>query len=442
MILKKLFELFENLNEIVYISDTDTRELVYMNRKTREFYNIPSMEEVRGRHCYEILQESLCPCALCNKDKLKVGEFYEWDYFNPIMHRRYLIKDTLLEEDGHRYRLEIAFEQKQTELHDKILNQYINNEQIINEGLQLSLSYTNPDEAFNVLLEYVGKALKCERIYIFEEKEGHYYNSYEWCSTGVTPQIQNLQYIPYEDASIWLTQFQRHENVVIRDLELIRECNPVIYEYLQPQDIHSIVVSPLTLHNKVIGFFGVDNPPEEFLDNISTLFMILGHFIVSSLRRRDLYKQMENLSYNDQLTGFGNRHLMEHSMAALQPCDSLGIVYCDVTGLKMVNDTQGHKAGDQLLIRACKCLRRVFPDHMCFRVGGDEFLVLCPGITEKELASRREQLKEDMTTHNVMMALGCIWCPDSNQDIDKLIAEADRLMYQDKREYYASKAKE
>jgi diguanylate cyclase (GGDEF)-like protein len=223
---------------------------------------------------------------------------------------------------------------------------------------------------------------------------------------------------------------------VIRDLEETRQTDPAMYDYLYPQDIHSLVASPLIYRNHIIGFYGVDNPPGDLLGNISTLFEILGHFIVSLLRRRNLVKRLEHLSYHDQLTGCGNRHGMDHFLASLDPDQSIGILYGDVTGLKQINDTKGHQVGDILLLQACESMRRVFGDYPQFRMGGDEFLILCEGISEAELLEKAELLRKDMAAHSVLMAIGYKWYPDSREDMDQLLAEAEQLMYQDKREYY------
>jgi diguanylate cyclase (GGDEF)-like protein len=107
-----------------------------------------------------------------------------------------------------------------------------------------------------------------------------------------------------------------------------------------------------------------------------------------------------------------------------------------VTGLKQVNDVMGHKAGDALLIRACQCIRQTYGDFPLYRIGGDEFLVICSGVTEDELRDREHKLKENMEHHEVVMAVGCAWRPDGRINIDKLLTEADQRMYADKRAYY------
>jgi diguanylate cyclase (GGDEF)-like protein len=143
------------------------------------------------------------------------------------------------------------------------------------------------------------------------------------------------------------------------------------------------------------------------------------------------------MSFYDQLTGIGNRHAMEAFVLSLQPENSIGIVYCDVMGLKKVNDMEGHHAGDELLIRACQALKRTFPHHALFRVGGDEFVVLCAGIAKEELEEKEDLLKQDMKEHSAMMAVGHVWREKSTENIDCLLSEADEKMYQDKRQYYA-----
>ena len=114
----------------------------------------------------------------------------------------------------------------------------------------------------------------------------------------------------------------------------------------------------------------------------------------------------------------------------------MGIVYCDVTGLKKVNDTQGHEMGDRLLKTACESLRRVFDGYGLFRIGGDEFLAAANGVTREELSEHVRLLKEDMKVHGVNMAVGEVWTDKAPRNQDALLTEAERLMYRDKADYY------
>ncbi|MCM1568611.1 MAG: diguanylate cyclase [Roseburia sp.] len=435
--MKKIWDFFENLSEYVYVADIDTHELVYMNKKARETYGFHSPEEYVGKKCYNILQNCSEPCAICTNGDLKSGYFKEWEYYNPILDKYLMLKDTLIEDGDRKYRLEIALDASVQQRQGSMLRSYENLETIVNEGFRIALQESSPDRTIQVALEYLGKALNGERTYIFEKNEkGGDDNTYEWVANGVTPEKENLQDLPSEVCADWYQSFRENKNVVIEDIESIREENPLQYEKLAGQNIHSLVVVPLYDEKDVIGFYGVDNPPEEFFDYAMNMLQIMGYFIVSSLKRRDLVKQLQVMSYHDQLTGLGNRHLMNEYLDNMQHGEHIGIVYCDITGLKRVNDTEGHAQGDKLIVRASQSLKRVFGDYGVFRIGGDELLALCMQIDRELLMERVGLLQKDMEENAVNIAVGAIWEEEVREDIDKLLARAESLMYKDKAAYY------
>ncbi len=174
-----------------------------------------------------------------------------------------------------------------------------NLEAIINEGLRIALLEKTPDRSLEVLLGYLGKALDGERTYIFERNEsGGDDNTYEWVADGIRPEKENLQNVPPEVCANWYQRFRVGEHIVIKDLEHIQEQDPLMYERLAPQGIHSLVVVPLYDDGEVVGFYGVDDPPAESLDYASNMLQITAHFIVSSLRRRNLVRELQDRSYD------------------------------------------------------------------------------------------------------------------------------------------------
>ena len=174
-----------------------------------------------------------------------------------------------------------------------------NLEAVINEGLRVALLEETPDQSLEVLLEYLGKALKGERAYIFEQNEsGGDDNTYEWVDDGVEPEKENLQNVPAEVCASWYQNFGIGGHIVIEDLEEIRETDPLQYENLKRQNIHSLVVVPLYNSKKLIGFYGVDNPPVKSLEYASNMLQTAAYFIVSSLKRRNLFRELQKRSYN------------------------------------------------------------------------------------------------------------------------------------------------
>lgn len=174
-----------------------------------------------------------------------------------------------------------------------------NLETVINEGLRVALMEETPDQSLEVLLEHLGKALNGERTYIFEKNEsGCDDNTYEWVADGVEPEKENLQNVPPEVCADWYQNFSVGRHITIGRLEDIRETVPVQYEILKRQNIHSLVVVPLYNGEKNIGFYGVDNPPVRLLEYASNMLQTAAYFIVSSLKRRDLFRALQKRSYN------------------------------------------------------------------------------------------------------------------------------------------------
>ena len=94
------------------------------------------------------------------------------------------------------------------------------------------------------------------------------------------------------------------------------------------------------------------------------------------------------LAYIDGLTRIGNRTSFQEHLVDLEKTkddiDAIGIVMFDVNDLKYVNDNMGHHQGDDMLVKSADIIRAAFEGHDCFRIGGDEFVVLMHGEDVQE----------------------------------------------------------
>ncbi len=174
-----------------------------------------------------------------------------------------------------------------------------NLENVINEGLRAALLAETPDQSLDVLLQHLGMALDGERTYIFEQNaSGCDDNTYEWVADGVEPEKEHLQNLPQEVCASWYRNFSIGRHIVIENLEDIRETDPLQYENLKRQSIRSLVVVPLYNGEKIIGFYGVDNPPAKSLEYASNMLQTAAYFIVSCLKQRNLVRELQKRSYN------------------------------------------------------------------------------------------------------------------------------------------------
>ena len=119
------------------------------------------------------------------------------------------------------------------------------------------------DDMTPSILKSIGKYTAADRAYVFEwssEKKESFKNTFEWCASGIEPQIQNLQEVPVCLMQNWVETFIQKKNIIIYDLEEIAEETPQEYEILKPQNIHSLIAVPIYTNHKFIGFIGLDNP--------------------------------------------------------------------------------------------------------------------------------------------------------------------------------------
>lgn len=155
--LKNVWSVFQNLGEFVYASDIETNELVYLNRKAMDTFGLKSIDEIKGRKCYEVLQGSNLPCALCTNNQLSVGNYVEWSYYNHVIDRHLMVKDTMVEDPdtGKKYRIGITIDvtghtTKET-AQDDILKIYQKMEMLVNKGMKEAISAEAPDESIDII---------------------------------------------------------------------------------------------------------------------------------------------------------------------------------------------------------------------------------------------------------------------------------------------------
>ena len=160
--------------------------------------------------------------------------------------------------------------------------------------------------------------------------------------------------------------------------------------------------------------------------------------------RKRLEKEVERLTFHDSLTGLYNRNYLElhektYIEAAAYP---ISFIMVDCNHLKETNDQQGHKAGDLLLQQTAQVLSRALPEgSLAVRMGGDEFLLLCPGCS----AAQAETLIREMQTRladasDAQLPLSAAFgastldsAPADAQGYQEAYQRADNAMYENKR---------
>ena len=297
------------------------------------------------------------------------------------------------------------------------------------------------DEAINNLLEIINYYFKSDRTYIFEidEERQIVHNSYEYAAKGVSKEIENLNEVPIQIIASWIKKFEREGSFYISNLDLEKDREDErAYECLKAQKVNSLLAVPLIRNQEIIGFIGVDNPRKNYRD--FPFLSSVQFFIMNRLDTKAQQEKLQYLSYRDALTNLYNRNrymnvLESYQQKKGQLIRNVGVIYMDLNELKKVNDEQGHEAGDSYIRRAAQQIVAVFPEHT-YRIGGDEFVVLYPEIEEKEFEYFSPQLQQNMKKHHISISYGVVW-KDNCMDLNKLLEDADKKMYEDKKSYYS-----
>ncbi|MBE7068899.1 MAG: diguanylate cyclase [Ruminococcaceae bacterium] len=161
---------------------------------------------------------------------------------------------------------------------------------------------------------------------------------------------------------------------------------------------------------------------------------------------------MKNLAYSDSLTNVKNKTAYDDTTGYIDEQIKAGtaefaVIMCDLNYLKIINDTRGHKAGDEVLRRAAHLLCQAFPMSAVFRIGGDEFVVLPSGIEyarlEYHLDNLRLMLEEEREASKVLeervsFSVGCaMFDREKDKSYQEVFERADELMYEEKQKIHA-----
>ena len=432
-----MLKIIDEMSEIIYVADMENYDLLYLNRAGKNAFDVRT--ELSGKKCYEVLQGETQPCVFCTNSLLSENRFHSWERFNPITKCHYLLKDQIIDWEGKKARLEIAFDITAKAAEQAALQNNLEVEKVISLCAKELNNLEQDNCALERTLQYIGEFLLADRTYLFKNEGDYTRNMYEWCSPGITSEICNLQAVPISVISRWLTFFKEEKPVIIYDLEEIRCTYPEEYQTFNRQKTHSLIASPLLHDGKCIGFIGADNFSIPLLTNAILLLTSISHFASSALYRQQTTRQLEYMGYFDSLTGLMNRNAYLRDLKKAVHTFT-GVIYIDVNGIKQINDRLGHGKGDEVLADIAETIKQQMPDADAYRVGGDEFVLILKDIKRESFNQKFLDLKTVFSQKKeYAVAIGSRWSHEP-QDIKKLIMDSDEDMYSDKRTYYRKNA--
>ncbi|WP_112808409.1 EAL domain-containing protein [Ensifer sp.] len=241
----------------------------------------------------------------------------------------------------------------------------------------------------------------------------------------------------------------RGEQVIVADIfedPLWEDCREVV----RPYGFRACWSTPIhSRERKVLGTFALYSEavcvPD---DQQKELIAMAAHLAGIAIERKQAEDRISFMAHHDALTGLPNRALFEEQVAeALETLRGTAqwavLAFLDLDNFKLVNDTLGHAAGDELLkVTAVRMRASVRKSDMVVRVGGDEFILLLNGLPcERDIVlARLEDIRAAIAApmqingHSLQItcSMGVACFPNQGRTVGELLANADMAMYRAK----------
>src|ERR1039457_2469054 len=219
--------------------------------------------------------------------------------------------------------------------------------------------------------------------------------------------------------------------------------------------LRSALALPLEGVTGVIGVLALYRAERDAFtsDHLRILLAVSGKMALA-IENALKYQQAESSATTDYLTGLPNaRSLFLQLDRELARCkrdnSSLTVMVCDMNGFKRINDRFGHLEGNRVLRLFAQALKDSCREYdYVARMGGDEFVVIAPGLTAEAATEKAERLNQAAVESGrhvcgrdvITLSVGTAFCPEDGFDVERLLAEADRRMYSMKQIHHAAAA--
>ncbi len=226
-----------------------------------------------------------------------------------------------------------------------------------------------------------------------------------------------------------------YSSVIETNKEMLREM-PEFYYFMQEHKIRRVIYAVIIGTNSNIYVLGTINPLNSDTDKL--IIKIAACFSMALYNRKYL-ERTTHMALTDSLTGVENRMAFgiyinsEKFTGRKYSC-----IYADVNELHYYNNKYGHAAGDQMLKFIAERLRAEFDGSKIYRMGGDEFLILCNNYSPEEINEKLEAADAEIKEMKYHVAFGVKYGVVTDS-IEELVNEAEKNMYIHKADYYHDK---
>lgn len=286
-------------------------------------------------------------------------------------------------------------------------------------------------EQFTVALQKIAAFLSAEWVFFWMAEENAAVLPQRFCCSAADPPpaLRNMA----EGCPGIQALLQRGETLLTYRIDQLAQQYPADGAALARCGVDSLMALPVTrLNGSMVGVLGACNLHLRW-DSLEPLRQVALSFSMT-VEHFNVTEALTRMGQVDSLTGLYNRnsyHLALEELKAHPPA-SLGCVYIDANGLHELNNRLGHQAGDAMLQAVADAIRQTFSTRG-YRIGGDEFVVLCPNQPQDALQAQAERMQRQLEQNEVEISIGVGW---QQGQPDAALEQAETAMQRNKERYY------
>ncbi len=264
----------------------------------------------------------------------------------------------------------------------------------------------------------------------------------------INSEFKNLEIVG-DDKNYFFTQLmnyaakkrrRRGADVIIVRIEANSEFNkelPEFYEFMLQKGIRKICFAIVSGSSSVTSILGAVNPSKneimELLRDIAICFSM-------AINNKKYLNRTETMAFTDALTNVKNRMAFNRDIKEKYSgsVENLSCIFIDVNELHYFNGQYGHSAGDQMLAFIAETLVEEFFGSDVYRMGGDEFLVLCSDMAPDDIKFKMDSANKKIEEMKYHISAG-ICHGNADMTIDEIVSLAEKAMYAEKSVYYKNK---
>lgn len=424
--------LMESLEDVMYLSDPSTYELLYISPQIRDIFGI-SDEDYIGKKCYEVLQGEHEPCPFCTNHLLG-EESVIWEHHHRLLNRDYLLKDKFIMWNQRKVRMEIAID-----ITDFKLNG-------MQQRFSLALAnYASLLDALNSTREILcetaqalGEFYQADHVCLIypSHEENTYHFKCLWQDENSVSQCAFSQLAQIEKYAFIQDLFYTNDIIHIPDTEMLRPNYPKESLLLEHYLIREILGFSFSAKHPKNACLILSNP--HACNNELHFLRLVCHLMTNQLHKIDAEKKLNHSFWHDTLTGLYNLASFSSYIEKqhFEDLSSAGLLLADINGFKQINSTMGYAFGNQVLLDTARVFREYFPDAYLFRLGGNEFCIICENTASKEFYDQIALLKADpVILKHDGISFGYQWM-QKEIDFLSLKSHAEDSMMEEKQKYY------